>query len=90
MEYNEANVKRLEKKINGMSDIDICHENNPKMPVLVSLPRLHAYSIRYRRYMTLNPLIIEESKIEKDCWAYNASNYVLIEMDFLLINYYSF
>jgi hypothetical protein len=38
VEYNETNVKRLEKRVNGMEDVDICQENDPEMPVLVSLP----------------------------------------------------
>jgi hypothetical protein len=52
VEYNDANVAELVKRITDMEDIDVCYEVDPCQPFLLPLVRMNGNPFRYRRYLT--------------------------------------
>lgn len=50
VDYNEKNAKKYEKVINNLGDIEICHDIDPKQPVIMKLSRLHESPHLYHLY----------------------------------------
>jgi hypothetical protein len=49
-EYNEENVARFSKKIEDFGCVDICYENDPTKPILVTLTKIYSEPFNYKRY----------------------------------------
>lgn len=50
VDYNEENVKKYEKVINNLGDVEICYNIDPKQPVIVTLSRIHESPHLYHLY----------------------------------------
>jgi hypothetical protein len=51
VEYNEQNVAKFSKKIEDFEEVDICYENDPKVPVLVARTKIFSEPLNYKLYM---------------------------------------
>lgn len=50
VDYNEENVKKYEKVIKSLGDVEICYNIDPKQPVIVTLSRIHESPHLYHLY----------------------------------------
>lgn len=49
-EYNKENVARLMPKLAAMEDLGLCHTIDPRLPMLMSLARMHSNPSEYHKY----------------------------------------
>lgn len=49
-EYNKENVVRLTPKLVAMKDLGLCYTNDPRLPMLMSLARIHSNPSEYHKY----------------------------------------
>jgi hypothetical protein len=53
-EYSKENATALSKKIEDFGSFDVCYENDPKRPVLLSLAKIHSQPLIFKLYKTSN------------------------------------
>lgn len=49
-EFNEENVRSLLKKINKLEELELCYDDDPKYPLLVTRVRINAEHSKYKKY----------------------------------------